>query len=167
MGMARYISQLLNSSGKVPQSKLADNVAGNGPAFSAYQSSNQALSNNAYTKVQFQTKEFDTHNCFDNTTNYRFTPNVAGYYQITANFGFNVVQSTECVVGIYKNGSPFKYFGDFRMTALAYMGGTALVYANGSTDYFEIYVYQSSGGSTNSGIGQPTTYFQASMVRAA
>ena len=48
-----------------------------GPAFSAYQSSAQTLSSNTVTKIQFQTEEFDTANCFDSTTNYRFTPNVA------------------------------------------------------------------------------------------
>lgn len=55
-------------------------VAINGPAFSAYQSSAQTLSSGTITKIEFQTEEFDTDNCFDNAINYRFTPNVAGYY---------------------------------------------------------------------------------------
>ena len=45
----------------VPDSSGTMMVSGNMPAFSAYQSSAQtALSVNTWTKLQFQTKEFDT-----------------------------------------------------------------------------------------------------------
>jgi hypothetical protein len=46
---------------------------------------------------------------------------------------------------------------------------SSLVYLNGSTDYIEMYVYQSSGGSATT-INTNTTYgvtFSASMVRGA
>ena len=52
------------------------------PCFSAYQSITQTLSNATLTKIQLQTEEFDTNSNFDSTTNYRFTPTVAGYYQV-------------------------------------------------------------------------------------
>ena len=55
-----------------------------GPAFSAWQNGNNNISNQTSTKVTLNNKEFDTANCFDATTNYRFTPNVAGYYQINS-----------------------------------------------------------------------------------
>ena len=48
-------------------------VSGGMPAFSAWQSSAQTLSSNTLTKIQLQTEEFDTNNCFDHITNYRFT----------------------------------------------------------------------------------------------
>ena len=44
------------------------------PAFEAVLSSNQNVSNNVATKVQFNTEIFDTDNMYDNSTNYRFTP---------------------------------------------------------------------------------------------
>ena len=69
------------ASGSVTQSKLASGVAGNGPAFSAYQSSAQTLSSNTATKLTFTTEEFDTNNNFASST---FTPTVAGYYLVTA-----------------------------------------------------------------------------------
>ena len=53
-----------------------------GPAFKAYQSSAQTLANTTFTKISFDTEVFDTASCYDNSTNYRFTPNVAGYYYI-------------------------------------------------------------------------------------
>ena len=53
----------------------------NGPTFSVYRNTTeQSVTSNVATKIQFNAEEFDTANCFDSTTNYRFTPNVAGYY---------------------------------------------------------------------------------------
>jgi hypothetical protein len=52
----------------------------NYPAFEAYLSANQNLTDNVNTKIQFDTELFDTDSCYDNVTNYRFTPNVAGKY---------------------------------------------------------------------------------------
>jgi hypothetical protein len=42
----------------------ASTFAGTGPAFSAYQSSAQTFFN-TWTKIQFQTEEFDTNSNFD------------------------------------------------------------------------------------------------------
>ena len=139
-------------------------VSGNMPAFSAYQSSAQSLSSGTATKIQFQTKEFDTANCFDNTTNYRFTPNVAGYYQISG--GVSTVSSGgTCQLLVYKNGSQFKVLQRIDPTAVASYG-SCLVYMNGSTDYVELYYYL-SGITQNTSNTQANTYFQASMVRSA
>mgnify|MGYP003348389678 CR=1 FL=1 len=54
------------------------------PAFSAVPNQNQSVTSGSEVKVSLQTKLFDTANAFDNTTNYRFQPTVAGYYQINA-----------------------------------------------------------------------------------
>ena len=83
MSLARILSKLgalLGSDGKVQQAALAANVAGNGPAFSAYQSTLQSFSSNTVTKVLFQTEEYDTNSNFASS---RFTPTVAGYYQLS------------------------------------------------------------------------------------
>lgn len=136
----------------------------NGPAFSAYQSSTQTLTTGVTTKIQFQTKEFDTNNCFDAVTNYRFTPTVAGYYQVTGEVQMGAAASTITPV-IYKNGSSFK-FGGAQSTNISYGAGvTALIYFNGATDYVELYVTLGVGQSLGAALS--TTYFQAAMVRSA
>lgn len=38
---------------------------------------------------------------------------------------------------------------------------------NGSTDYFEIYIQQTSGGSRDTTAGQNISYFSGVMVRGA
>lgn len=142
-------------------------LAINGPAFSAYQSSAQTLSNATWTKIQLQTEEFDTASAFDATTNYRYMPTVAGYYQVQGLITFaGNASNIYTTASIYKNGTAFKS----NQTYGAYASGpiiVALVYLNGSTDYVELYGYQASGGNLNTTIGQANTYFQASMVRAA
>jgi hypothetical protein len=63
--------------------ELPSGISGqNYPAFEAYLSSNQSVTDNAVTKVQFDTELFDTDSTYDNSTNYRFTPGVAGKYFI-------------------------------------------------------------------------------------
>ena len=115
-----------------------------GPAFSAYQSSSQNISSGVYTKIQLQSEEYDTANCFDSTTNYRFTPNVAGYYKITgmATLGAATWTSAFANAYIYKNGSAFKGSASTQPTngnyATTYC--VADIYFNGSTDYVELYV---------------------------
>ena len=148
----------------IPASTGTVMVSGNMPAFSAYQSSAQTLTLNVNTKLQFQTKEFDTANCYDNVTNYRFTPNVAGYYQVSAGFRVSAVRAN-LALSIFKNGSEFKDIGTDSTPSSAQINGSALVYMNGSTDYIE--AYGLSGASqallaTNYG-----TFFQATMIRSA
>jgi hypothetical protein len=138
-------------------------MAIDGPAFSAYLASNQTISANTWTKVTINTEEFDTASCYDNSTNYRFTPTVAGYYQVNA--ATNPSGATASYVAIYKNGTQFKSgYGSSSGASLYGCPVSALIYLNGSTDYIEFYAQQSNT-TINSGI--PNTYFQASMVRAA
>jgi hypothetical protein len=76
--------------GQVGQTALANGVAGTGPAFRAYNNANQNITASTFTKVLLQVEDFDTASCFDNTTNYRFTPTVAGYYQVSGSVFHNV-----------------------------------------------------------------------------
>ena len=139
-------------------------VSGNMPAFSAYQSSAQTLPTNINTKIFYQTEEYDTANAFDATTNYRFTPQVAGYYQVSGGFS---IGATACGqrLQIVKNGSSYKTIFNALSTTVNASYGSALVYFNGSTDYVELFGFVGVGQILQAFI--ETTYFQASMVRAA
>ena len=149
----------------LPDSNGTVMVSGNMPAFSAYQSSGQTvLSSNTWTKIQFQTKEFDTNNNFDSTTNYRFTPTVAGYYQFTGCIAMAAATSSGWTA-FYKNGSAFKYGAQISTTSGGAFASTALIYCNGSTDYVEFYGYIGSSQTLNTGASN--TYFQGILVRAA
>jgi hypothetical protein len=161
-----YVSSVLNAipatAGSIGQTYLAAGVAGTGPAFSAYLNSTQSFTG-SFSKVQCNVKEFDTASCYDATTNYRFTPTVAGYYQVSgcwtaASTGSNLS------ITIYKNGSDFKRGQNIQASA-AVVTVCALVYLNGSTDYVELYA--ASSATQNANTGANFTYFQAAMVRSA
>jgi hypothetical protein len=137
-------------------------VSGAMPAFSAWQSVQQTIaSTGTFTKITFTTVEFDTNSNFSSS---RFTPTIAGYYQVSA--GVNINTATWLSVALYKNGSSYKNLTNSYPTTLNGGFGSALVYCNGSTDYVEIYC---SVGTTSVPLYNNIagTYFQASMVRAA
>ena len=158
--------------GGVTQAKLAANVVGNGPAFSAYQttSQQQSIPNATATKLLFPTEEFDTNSNYDVSTS-KFTPTVAGYYLITASVSAAVASGAYNIIYVYKNGTA-QFFGPASATAGIYdsIPVTGLLYLNGSTDYVELYFIQYTG-STQTTYGADAngkkTRFQGVLVRAA
>ena len=145
-------------------------VSGNMPAFSAYGTTLQTLTNGTNTKIILNNKIFDTANCFDSTTNYRFTPTVAGYYQITGNCSMVSGVATQLTIAsIFKNGSAYSYgtSSPVYSTIQNFISVTNLVYMNGSTDYVELYVYHNLGSSWNTSPAQATVNFSGSLVRTA
>jgi hypothetical protein len=139
-------------------------VSGNMPAFSAGQSaSGTSVSAATPTKILFDSEEFDTNNNFSSS---RFTPTVAGYYQINATVNFGTASSTIFAI-IYKNGSVYKRG---QQSGSATSSGQAslvssIVYLNGSTDYVEIYGYSNLSNTSSNSTSE--TWFNGCLVRAA
>lgn len=138
---------------------------GNGPAFSAYMSATQNISNSVYTKAQFNTEDFDTNSNYD-TSNYRFTPTVAGYYQVNTSVYGTGSLITQVNIAIYKNGSLSKGAVSFIATGTGCGVSTSLViYCNGTTDYLESYILI-AGTSPIIQNGQ-LTYFNGCLIKGA
>jgi len=144
----------------------------NTPAFEAKLSSAQSLSDAAVSKINFNTEIFDTDNCYDNTTNYRFTPNVSGKYVVYAIlqlYGSGTSEILNCATDFYKNGSQiFRTWNDFRTNNLSWVTYTQskIIDFNGSSDYVEIYGYINSSSGTVSveADGTRTSYFGAYKI---
>ena len=120
------------------------------PAFEAYLSSNQTVSDGVDTKVQFDTEVFDTNNCYDNSTNYRFTPNVAGKYMIYGSLrgsaNTNLSNLQKVITFIFKNGSQYnasQFRIDFRNNngTQASTPFSQVLEFNGTSDYVEIFAH--------------------------
>ena len=159
----------------VQKDGVTQGVYGNIPAFRAVRaSSNQSISSGTWTKVQFNQKDFDTTGLFDITTNYRITPNVAGYYQLSSSI---LAQSssgagglTRYVMAIVKNGTGYKYGNDIYPYNCGQGRGVASVsmYANGTTDYFEVWaILFGSGTLTLFNQGGQDTFFTGALVRGS
>ena len=141
----------------------ASTFAGTGPAFRAYQSTAQsALTANIETKILLQTEDFDTNNNFASS---RFTPTVAGYYQINASMQING-STTVAYVILYKNGSAYRY-GSLVATTTNNPISTVsdIVYLNGSTDYIEM--YGASGLSQAPAASSTLTSMSGCLIRGA
>jgi hypothetical protein len=123
----------------------------NTPAFYAYISSPQTVGDSSFTKVQINEEVFDTDGCYDNVTNYRFTPTTAGKYYLFAQAMVNNLTNDVMNVSIYKNGSTLTF--EQSQTGTNDGTNTAQVStidtANGTTDYYEVFVYQDSGATKN------------------
>lgn len=159
----------------VTQAKLAPNVAGNGPAFFAYLNSNQSCPNDSVIRVvQFNVESFDTNLCF-NTTNYRFLPNVAGYYQINLSVDIddqNVGSFGDVFFAIRKNGVTYHHIGGIRIAADVaefIMSGSVLIYMNGTTDYIEGTASNGSGNASSAVLvaGSNRTFMSGFLARSA
>jgi len=144
----------------------------NGPAFSAYASAVlQTITPGSQQKVLFQTEEFDTNSNYANSI---FTPTVEGYYQLNAEVRLDGASGTgEMMIVIWKNGAGYKRGTNQQGTQIAAnfwaMQVSSVVYANGTTDYFEIYVQQGSGGNVSvTAVNDPSiTWFNGCMLRGA
>lgn len=115
------------------------------PAFEANLSANQSIADNTTVKVQFDTEVFDTDNCYDNSTNYRFTPTKAGKYFVYSRLQLDSQASGNFDQGfarIYKNGSLYSQTqmnmgNGFPENIM--LNVHAVVDMNGSSDYVEIF----------------------------
>jgi hypothetical protein len=146
----------------VQQADLASNVAGTGPAFFVYSTGSLSASAAADTKITLNTEVYDTNNNFDSTTNYRFTPTVAGYYQFNGIIKGNLATTggnSYIVLNYYKNGSLYYQSALMQPTNgnTQVITSSVIMYLNGSTDYIEMYVGTNNGG-TFTFASQGTTY---------
>jgi hypothetical protein len=105
------------------------------PAFSVKKNATQSITAGVYTKVTWQTEVFDTDGKFASD---RFTPTVAGYYQINASIGgASNSASSDVYVFIYKNGTIYNQGG---VTDMPYgIGSVSTVIYLDTDDYVEVY----------------------------
>ena len=142
-------------------------VSGNMPAFSAYATASQSIGQVTWTKIQFNAKNFDTNTNYS-TTNYRFTPTVAGYYQLNGGCTLTGSATTGGIqIAFVVNG--VTYYRGNRLPCVASQDIQAVVsnvfYFNGSTDYVELYIYQFSAVTLTT--DQNNCYFSGVLTRAS
>jgi hypothetical protein len=134
------------------------------PAFLAYLSADQSISDAVETKVQVNTEILDTNSCYDNTTNYRFTPTTAGKYFVFGNLIGSVAavsRLSQIAISFHKNGTNVVESNDdkrsdgFGLGAAIYM--SCVLDFNGTTDYVEMFAYINDNGGSNVDVGGNAT----------
>ena len=138
----------------------------NTPNFKANQASAQNLSNNANTVIIFETEVFDTDSDYD-TSNGRFTPSVAGKYFFHATVRLDDSLNTgRFNISLYKNTTESAFF-QHRQSGNDLDNSvqiSAILEANGSSDYFYISCFQEEGGTTATNGDAKSTYFSGYKI---
>ena len=118
------------------------------PTFRAYRdSSDQSLSHNTATKVELNAESFDVGGYYDHSTHYRYTPLVAGYYQVNASIqDISATDVYDIIIHVRKNGSQVVSQGRIRFTGVtnddfyaSIVNTSDVIYLDGSSDYLELY----------------------------
>ena len=120
---------------------LASNMK-NTPGFLVTKSASQTVNATTSTLITWDSETIDTDNNFASN---KFTPTTAGYYL------FNVIvgggqNDDMTVLTLKKNGSTTYYLFDGDVTDAYAVGGSITLYANGTSDYFEVFLYHGGTG---------------------
>ena len=141
----------------------------NRPAFEAVLSAHQSINDNATDKVEADTEILDTDSCYDNSTNFRFQPNVAGKYFVYARVliddSAGALRQSICL--LFKNGSELARANlnfDESSSSEGEGGSVTLntiVDMNGSSDYLELFAEldsNDSGSANVQGVNRKTGF---------
>jgi hypothetical protein len=120
------------------------------PYFYVTRSSNQTISLSTFTTIQFNSVELDTASGYD-TSNYRYTPNVAGkyFFQFVLQSTYGGTAPVNEYARLRKNGSNVAETSA-RGNGHGYGSITqasAILTMNGSSDYIDVQGYGDSGTS--------------------
>ena len=142
--------------------------------FRARRTSNQTISNNTTTVIQFDAEDFDLDGCYSTST-YKWTPAKAGYYYIEAQVdtAYDNNEDITIAVVIRKNGN-----SELLMTRSFDVGSgvdnsfpvSGIVYSDGD-DNFDVtlyhYDYTNTSTGTVKGNTYARTYFTGYLVQEA
>lgn len=143
------------------------------PIFSVNRAGDQAIPASTPTEVVFNTVETDSLGAFDTGTG-RFTPTVAGWYQVSAGTTIAVAGgvSLNAQIILHKNGAAHKRGSILVMLAAAgfnilELTMSSLVFLNGTTDYISMFVFGTPSAGTVAVIGGATSsWFNGHFVRS-
>jgi len=152
---AKIANSAVDLTSKVTGVLPVSNSQTNTPAFLAKMSDYQDLTDAVDTKIEFDVEVYDTDSKYDHSTNYRFTPTVAGTYFLYAQGhcrGGTNTQIVDSFLYIKKNGSalyasrhnPSSNYGN--QTTL----GVQVTDVANTTDYYEVFTYINSISTTPS-----------------
>ena len=152
----------------IQQNGVTLGIFGNQPAFSVSKSAAQTVTSGVFTTITYDVEEFDTNNNFASN---RFTPTVAGYYQINASvYAASSSTVTRLIPQLNKNGSGIRFGTDVsQRDSVSELRGmlSAVVYMNGTTDYLTMAGYITGSGTLNFGNSPDNNCFNGILIKAA
>ena len=135
------------------------------PSFHVYNAQNGSVANNTSVVISNNTELFDSSSAYD-TSNYRFTPQVAGYYFFYSNVRFQSATNDfdRINVAVRKNGTEMlSARNDNKDYNTA--GVSGIIQANGSSDYFDMTAYHTHSSSLSITTEDELTFFGGFLVK--
>ena len=158
----------------IPSGVTVGGLMSNTPAFQSFNNgtTTQSIPHSTWTEINiFDNETLDTDSCF-NTSNGRFTPNVAGKYFLNASvFCVNGIAAGFNSIAIVKNGSVnLNTTNELAYITRLATGDTELrvsgfLSMNGSTDYASVYAHQQVGATLTFGGNGAASEFYFSGYR--
>jgi len=160
---------------------LADNFAFTGtvsgaggvmtPAFEARLASGDvSLSADTSTKLNINDEIYDSNNCYDNSSNYRFTPTTAGKYYVYGSVYYQASATDNMKsfsTQIKKNGAELKM--SYLASPNSGMNSGTIITScitdmNGSSNYLELFAFADFSSGTVSAKSRLDTFFGAFKI---
>jgi hypothetical protein len=117
-----------------------------------------ATSGTGWQKVPINTSKIDESGWWDNVNRY-FKPTLAGWYLVSGRARTNSAAIAALAIG--KNGAHVQGFGNDTNASQIAIGGSQVIYLNGTTDYVDLRTYANTSG-VNYTTGTYDTYLQIS-----
>ena len=132
----------------------------NAPIFYAYGSSGISLTNNAFTKITFDTEVVDASGIYD-TSNNRVTFGSTGRFVLAVRLNVGSSGTNAYTIRVYRNGSGWRdvYTDYLSNNTDVNVNAYCLLNNENTTDYYEVYVYQNSGSTKTTGSGMHALFF--------
>lgn len=125
-----------------------------------------SMTQNVEYKIPFDTATTGNDAGDFQTTSSQFIPQIAGWYLLETHLNFGGVWSGNVNISVYKNNNQEKLIGTSWIGNGGGVGGSAMVYCNGTTDIIEIRATQTSGGVQALEQGATKTWFQATWMKS-
>ena len=140
----------------------------NSPVFKATLSSAQSINSATGTVMAFATENLDTGGCY-NTSNYRFTPDVEGYYLFVVSglLYYGNAAGEYGDISIQKNGNKVianRNSQSGNMQLSENLRAVGITHMNGSDDYAEGVIYHQYGTAKDLDSNEDYTYFMGFRI---
>lgn len=135
-------------------------------SFRATLAANQTgIASVTFTKLAFATEAFDVGSLFDSATNYRWVPPAGKVRLSAAAFCSGMTAGTTLQLAIYRNGAEYaKAYVVLDASGGGWASVTCNAIANGSTDYFEVYVRGTTAGTITVDANNAFTHFEGEQI---
>ena len=160
-------------SGTITQGMVGSGVSPTGgDVFWIYNSSDTSLTDATYVKIALNTAQYNIGGGTHDTSNYRYTPSIAGYYAYSGQVCLTPDGSDlgNFIVNVRKNGTTISFVDAYRGKTGRHSASTSgITYMNGTSDYFDLWCYRETSLSQNAFASgsNGATFLSGHLVRKA